>query len=82
MASRKKVKKGEEFVFCNGASAASLAECSKELAKLSPQDFSFHVNESKNDIYNWIRDCLDPELAKKLEKVRNKEKLISLLKQA
>lgn len=82
MASRKKVRKGEEFMFCNGASAASLAECSRQLAKLSPQDFSFHVNESKNDFYNWIRDCLDPALAKKIEKVRDKEKLISLLKQA
>lgn len=82
MATRKEVRKGEEFIFCNGASASSLEECISQLANLSPQEFAFHVNESKNDFYNWIRDCLDPQFAKKLEKVLDKEKLISLLKQA
>ena len=79
MATQKKVRKGEEFVFCNGAKASSLAECKAQLKKLTPEQFAQHVNEHKHDIYVWVRDCLDPKLAQTLKSVTDRNKLVALL---
>lgn len=80
MARRKKIKDGEEFVFCNGAIAKNVSQAKKEVKKLNPDEFSFHVNESKNDLYKWINDCIDTELAKKIENIKDQKEMVAALK--
>jgi hypothetical protein len=80
MASGKKVRAGEEFVFCTGAKAATVAECRKELAKLTPEQFAHHVNAEKNDIATWIQDCLDGKLAGRIRELREREALLKALR--
>ena len=79
MAKMKKVRDGEEFLFCNGARAATVAQCRKELGKLTAEQFAHHVNTEKNDISTWIRDCLDPALARKIEGIREQKALVAAL---
>ena len=80
MATRKKVRDGEEFVFCTGARAATVAQCRKELGKLNAEEFAHHVNDARHDVYDWIRDCLDAKLAQKIESVRDQQGLADALK--
>jgi len=80
MATRKKVREGEEFVFCTGARAATVAQCRKELAKLTAEQFAHHVNDAKHDVHVWIRDCLDGGLAAKVEGIRDQKGLLAALK--
>ncbi len=80
MATRKKVRDGEEFVFCTGARAATVAQCRKELGKLNAEEFAHHVGDAKHDVYAWIRDCLDAKLAQKIETIRDRDELIEALK--
>lgn len=79
MIKRKKVKPGEAFYFHNGAKAETKGQLIAELKKLTPEEFSTYVNDQKNDVYNWLQDCLDSELAKKIKKVRDQKKMIELL---
>lgn len=80
MGGRKTVISGEEFIFCNGAVARSVAECRKHLAKLSDDEFRFHVNEQKHDFYEWINDCLDPGLAERIRDITDHVALVEALK--
>jgi hypothetical protein len=80
MASRKKVRAGEEFVFCNGAAAATVAQCRTEIKKLTPEQYAHHVNADKNDVYTWVRDCLDESLADRIRDVREQDALIKALR--
>lgn len=80
MAPRKKVQDGNEFVFCNGKKANTIASLKKEIKKLSDDEFSFHVNSSKNDFYNWIKDCIDPMYAENLVDITEKGQLLASLK--
>lgn len=82
MAASKRVKEGEEFVFCNGTVAKSIAEFRKQLDRLSREEFHYHVNDGKNDFYTWIKDCLDPKLAERLKGVRDQEQMIDILKKS
>lgn len=79
MARMKKVKTGEEFVFVNGATAGTVAQLRNELKKLNDEQFHHHVNEQKNDFYNWLNDCVDPALAQKVQGLMDRDKLIQAL---
>jgi hypothetical protein len=79
MAKSRKVRAGEEFVFCNGTKAATLAQCRAELRKLTPEQFAHHVNAEKNDIHAWLRDCLDVALAGRIRGIRDRDALIKAL---
>ena len=57
------VKKGQDFRFCNGQSVKSVAKLVENIRKLSPDEFSHHVNVEKNDFHTWIKDCISPEMA-------------------
>ena len=76
----KKVRLGEEFVFCNGKTANTLASFKREIKKLSDEEFSFHANDSKNDFYNWLRDCLSPTSAELVKDKLTKKELLDVLK--
>lgn len=80
MTNRRKIKEGEEFVFCNGKIAQNVAQCKKEIQNLSQDEFSFHVNDEKNDFYNWIKDCIDPKLAEDIKDIKDQTELVKLLK--
>ena len=79
MAKNKKAKPGEEFFFVHGPRVSTFTEMKKEIKNMSEKDFSFHVNEYKNDLYNWLKDCINPELANKIQNVRNKEEFLKRL---
>ena len=80
MAPRRKVPEGEEFVFCNGRTAASVSECWKQIEQLDAVEFAYHVNETKNDFYTWIRDCIDPKFAEKIKDICVKEEMVQAMK--
>jgi hypothetical protein len=80
MAKRKKLADNEAFVFCNGAIAKTVAQAKKEIKNLNPDQFSFHINDQKNDVYNWIHDCVDKELAEKIKDIKTQPELIAALK--
>lgn len=79
MPKRKKVRAGEEFVFCNGTKAATVAQCRTELRKLTEEQFAHHVNAEKNDVLTWLRDCLDTALAERIHGIRERDALIEAL---
>ncbi len=79
MATRKKVRTGEEFVFCTGATAATIAQCRKELKKLTAEQFAHHVNAQRHDVYTWIRDCLDAALAERIRDLKERDALVKAL---
>ncbi len=80
MEKRKKVKPGEAFYFHNGTYVETKAQLVAQLKKLTPQEFATYVNDKKNDVYTWLLNCLDPEIAKKVENVRDQKKMIGLLR--
>ena len=80
MATRKKVRAGEEFVFCNGARAGTIAQCRKEMRNLTEEQFAHLVNAERNDFSTWIRDCLDPRLAERIVGIREREALLAALR--
>jgi hypothetical protein len=80
MIKRKKSKPGEAFYFQNGAYVETKAQLLAQLKKLTPEEFATYVNDRKNDVYNWLNSCLDSDLARKIEKVRNQKRMIELLK--
>ncbi len=72
----------QHFMLCNGTSVKSINELALLMDKLSDEEFSFHVNDNKNDFSNWIRDVFDQSnLADGLSKTTcKKESQIYLLK--
>lgn len=80
MVKRKKVNPGEHFYFHNGATAETKAQLVAQLKVMSEEEFSSYVNEKKNDFYNWLKDCLDTELANRIKDVRDRSRIIALLK--
>ena len=80
MGTRKKVRPGEAFLFRNGQTAETKAQLLARLKTIDPGDFHHHVNDQKNDIYSWLRDCLDPGLAESVKDVRDLDAMIEALK--
>lgn len=61
----------EERVFwvSDGGVLRDMKEMAEALANMSEETFAIHVNESKNDFYNWVRDIIkDETLMKELAK--------------
>jgi hypothetical protein len=70
------------FVLCNGKPIRSIEELALMLDKINDKEFSFHVNEQKNDFSSWIRDVFGKkDLADSLLSLKDKkESQIFLLK--
>ena len=74
----------EEYVFwCNdGQAFKNLRELNHGLNTMTDETFAYHVNMEKNDFSNWVRDIIgDYELAKELEKVRDRSKAAKIVSQ-
>ena len=50
------VKEENKFLLNNGKSLNNLKELYKELRRMNNKTFNHHVNEDKNDFYNWVND--------------------------
>ena len=55
--------KGQEFYFSDGTVVNSIGNLVKHIKEISPEQYGNHVNDSKNDFYNWIHDCINPGVA-------------------
>jgi hypothetical protein len=75
----KNVVKGQEFNFCNSASAKNVGELVNHIKELSPNEFSNHVNEGKNDFYNWMHDCVDADVAEEIKGVLTQRSMVEKL---
>jgi hypothetical protein len=64
------------FWFSNGVIVRSLRELAKALETLDNDVFHYHVNNDKNDIYNWVVDVFgDDVLAEKIRDETNRREL-------
>lgn len=63
----KAVNTQEAFVSVDGQRIRNLIELARFLSTASNEIFTYHVNDTKNDFHNWIRDCIDnKELAEEV----------------
>lgn len=62
------------FYVKNGMIIKSLQELPDALRSMDPETFVYHVNEEKNDFYNWIKDVFELScLARKIKNIKRKE---------
>ena len=62
------------FVLYSGGLIKDIKELAFALDYMSDEEFSFHVNDEKNDFSKWIKDVFgDEELAKKLMRTTDKK---------
>lgn len=78
----KKAPEERVFILSSGEQITSLKQLALELDGISDEVFYYHVNDSKNDFYNWIKEVFDEmELAEDILDKRNKADFhIQLLK--
>ena len=70
----------QQFLIKNGPPVKNLEELSRELARMSKEQFDHHVNDAKNDFYNWVYHVVkDESLALKLSSVRTKDAMSKLI---
>ena len=63
----------KKFWVVDGTTIKNLEELSQSLRAMNEETFNYHVNENKNDFYNWIKDVIqDEELA---ESIQNKDRI-------
>jgi hypothetical protein len=70
---------GCEFYFCDGVVVNNTDDLAIHLKDLNNDQFLHHVNAEKNDFYNWVKDCIDPKLAKKIEGNVEQTKIVKTL---
>jgi hypothetical protein len=64
------------FYVCDGTVIKSLHEFPDALRNMNPDTFTFHVNEQKNDFYNWVKDVFELSgLARNIKNVKRKENM-------
>lgn len=62
------------FYAVDGTVIRNLGELPDALRSMSPETFTSHVNEQKNDFYNWINDVFQhTSLARKVKSIKRKE---------
>lgn len=80
MTKRKKTRPGEAFILRDGSTVETRSQLMKAVSSMSDEDFVFFCNDTKNDFYIWLRDCLDGELAEAVRFVRDRDSLAAALK--
>lgn len=69
------------FYVCNGSVLKNLRDLRILLENVDDGVFNYHVNESKNDFLNWIKDVIqDDMLSKNLEKCKTKNETLACVK--
>lgn len=68
------------FFTKDGKVLKNLADLKEELKVMSPEVFSHHVNDQRNDFSNWVNDVFGHErLANKIANAKTRDDLINLL---
>jgi hypothetical protein len=68
----------EQFYFYlnGGGVLKSTSDLAQALKTMSSEVFSHHVNQERNDFYNWVKDVFkDKALAAKLKRCKTKESM-------
>jgi len=69
------------FHINNGPSINSLSELASQIGVLSAEQFSFHVNENKNDFSAWIFGVVgDEKLAAEIKDIKDQSQLAEMVK--
>ena len=71
-----------EYVFYlhDGGTLDNLTDLADALYDMSDDVYSYHVNESKNDFSNWVRDIIkDERLAGDLNKAASKNQAAKIV---
>ena len=70
------------FILVTGVPLKSLRELANALETMNDWVFSHHVNDTRNDFSNWVKDILkESELAQEIKVIRNmKDMEIKILK--
>jgi hypothetical protein len=66
----------EPLTFDNGAMVSSLAELISALQSMDEQIFESHVNDKRNDVYDWIKNTVGDRKLAEMVKVSSKEEII------
>ncbi len=70
------------FYLANGTYLRNLHELADALKYMDSNTFLAHVNESKNDFYNWVLDVIEDEmLAERIKNIREKEMMARTIEQ-
>ncbi|MBI4144643.1 hypothetical protein HY493_00360 [Candidatus Woesearchaeota archaeon] len=68
------------FAVKDGPKLRNLYDLERELRRLSDGQFKHHVNDAKNDFYNWIYHIVkDEELAMQLAQVQDKKAMANVV---
>lgn len=59
--------KGQEFFFSDGTTVNTVGKLVKHIKGMAPEQYSCHVNDSKNDFYNWVYNCIDHKVAESIQ---------------
>lgn len=74
------VAENNKFWLANGKQLSSIKELHNELKKMNEDTFKHHVNDTKNDFYNWVKDIYkDMQLADDLLECSTKEAMMFCL---
>lgn len=69
------------FWFTNGTIAKNIYEFLSAIQSCDSGVFTYHVNDEKNDFYNWILDVIGDEvLAKRVKKEKDQKKFAQKIK--
>jgi len=64
------------FYVCDGTVIKSVHELPDAPRNMTPDAFSFHVNEQKNDFYSWVKEVFELSgLARNIKNVKRKENM-------
>jgi archaellum component FlaC len=63
------------FTLKDGRMIKTLPELAMILDDMDNDTFSHHVNDQKNDFYEWIKHSMDPTFAEEIKSVKNKKDL-------
>ncbi|MBI4650246.1 hypothetical protein HY745_02965 [Candidatus Desantisbacteria bacterium] len=70
------------FWFANGIRVKNLEELANILEKIEDHIFYHHVNDAKNDLSNWIRDCIgDMILVEAINPIKSKKEIAVKVKE-
>ncbi len=58
----KDVAEQHKFYLANGKELKNIKQLHSELKSMDEDTFNYHVNESKNDFYNWVKDVYQDKL--------------------
>ncbi len=76
------VETDKPFYVKDGTVLRSIADLIKSLDYMNDEIFYQHVNNERNDFYNWIADVFDKEIAETIKKVDSKlEMQVNLLEE-